>query len=163
MLKSIRKKCIVFVFVFIAIYFMCMIISFIEYGTYKKINIFSEISECNVLDDLKVNDKSLVDRYIEDISYEDSYVYELKYDSNSFEIYAYEFKSVDDAKKYYSKVWGHTSEKEYDYNMAGGSFFTSELIVRNSVNVYRIEAGNAFAYTDIMQYLNSIFTVQVSE
>ena len=140
-----------------------MLISFVEYGSYKQINIFSDISECNALNALKVNDQSLVDRYIKGIPYVDSYAYKLKYNSKTFKIYAYEFENIDDAKEYYSMIWGHTSEKEVDYNMSGSSFFTSKLIVRNGVNVYRVEAGNAFAYTDIMHHLNSVFTVQIRE
>ncbi len=157
-----QKKRILISLLFVLIILIVGIISFVKYGSYNQKNIFSDISECYALDDLKVDDKPLVDKYIRDLPYINSYTYKLNYDSHVFKIYAYEFENMEDAKKYYLAVKGHTAEREYEYNMSGGTFGT-ELIVRNGANIYRIDAGGAFAYTDIMRHLNSIFTVIIHE
>lgn len=165
MFKIKNKKVHISVVVFIAfglIITSYFIVSFIKVYNYQQINIFSDITECNVLDNIKTEDDLLNDRYIGDIPYKKSYIHKLNYDSKIFEIYAYEFDNQEDAMQYYFKVKGRTSEQEISYH-GRTNMFSSDLIVRNDKNVYRIEAGNTFEYIDIQRYLNSIFTVKITE
>ena len=162
-----RKGLICTIIVCVSIAVLLPIVSVIVAGigiiSYSQVNIFSNISECYSLDNLKVVDEPLTDQYIEDIPYMNSYVYELNYDSKSFKIYAYQFEDIDDAKEYYSTVvGGKKSDREYDC-YASSNMFSSGVVVRNGNNAYRLEAGWVFDYIDIMRYLNSIFTVQIME
>ena len=79
-----------------------------------------------------------------------------------FEIYAYEFYDLNNAKEYYSRVWGHTSEDTYDFNFSG-SMFRAQFIARNDNNVYRIEASSISDYIAIVKYLNTIFPIIICE
>ena len=149
-------------FIFILLIVIGMISSFISYNNYTKINHFDDISECLALDDFKVNGDNLVDNYISDINYIDSYVYKLNCNNTLFEMYAYEFDSIDTAKKYYLQIEGKTVDGNIDYN-GNSSLFSSSLIVRYNTNIYRIKTGGTNDYVEVMHCLNSIFTVNIRE
>ena len=127
---------------------------------YTTINHFEDIGVCSQLDEFKVSNDALADKYIGDAEYIDSYNYKLCYDKAEFMMYAYEFDNTENAKKYYSQVEGKTVDGDIDYNGRSG-LFSSELIVRYNNNVYRIETGNTLDCIKAKKCLNSVFTVEI--
>lgn len=76
---------------------------------YTRINIFEDIS---ALDVVKTTEAELTDEYISDLSVLRSFVHGVAYNSETFEIYAYEFETVEDAKKYMKLTRGTSEEKD---------------------------------------------------
>ena len=135
--------------------------SIFTYCQYTQINHFSDISLCSGLDDYITDEKPIVDKYIKENEYINSYNHTICYDNIEFKLYAYEFKNEDFAKEYFCRIKNDTSEGFIDYNGATNILFTSELIVRNKTNVYRIETGNSDEYLECMKLLNSIFDINI--
>ena len=135
---------------------------FVAESRYTTISHFEDIGVCSRLDEFKVSNDALVDKHIGDAEYIESYNYKLCYDKAEFMLYAYEFESNETAKRYYSQVEGKTVDGDIDYNGRSG-LFSSELIVRYTNNVYRIETGNTLDYIKAKKCLNSVFTVKIRE
>ena len=153
----------------IVVLILCILVpitlTFIESSKDKSITIFENISECESLSSLKTDKNIPEDRYISDLTYENSYVYKMKLNSHNFKIFAYEFKSIEDAKNYYFEVKGINVEEDYCYNISSGMGFgmPSEMIVMNDKNVYRIECHNPWALNDICDYLKTVFSVDMKD
>ena len=136
---------------------------------YTRINIFEDIS---ALDVVKTTEAELTDEYISDLSVLRSFVHGVAYNSETFEIYAYEFETVEDAKKYMKLTRGTSEEKDKEYALHSKLCITKnelfgesyKLYVRCNCNLYRIEyIGSSSGYIEIQKYLNSIFNVVVCE
>jgi hypothetical protein len=136
---------------------------------YTQMNIFEDISE---LDVLKTTEAELTDEYIDGLSVLRSFVHEVEYDSESFEIYAYEFETVEDAKKYMELTRGVSEEKDKEYARHGKNGLTKKKTisntyknyVRDKCNLYRIEyIGSNSGYVEVQKYLNSILKIVVRE
>lgn len=136
-----------------------MFLSFITASKYDKINHFDNIDVCKTFDEYIVEEQ-IFDKYITDIAFIDSYVHLLNYKGKQFSLYAYQFESVDVAKKYYSAIKGKTVDGDIDYQ-SNSSLFSSNLIARYKTNVYRIETGGTQDYVEIMKFINSVFTVNI--
>lgn len=104
---------------------------------YTRINIFEDIS---ALDVVKTTEAELTDEYISDLSVLRSFVHGVAYNSETFEIYAYEFETVEDAKKYsflsllVSLTFLHPHIKQLD----NGFFHTLRRIGARKVFLYLI-------------------------
>ena len=134
-------------------------LNFITFSKNDKINHFNSISECKAFDEYIVSSKTS-DDHINGIAFVDSYVRCLNYKGTKFTLYAYEFENADSAQRYYSNVEGYSANGKIDYHGTTG-LFTSELTARYNNNVYRIETGGTQDYVVIMEYLNSVFTVNI--
>ena len=147
--------------------FTLMMISFINNMMNTEINIFADMSELSVLEDSIVGD--ITDEYADDILVNNAFLHEINYESKIFKLYAYEFVTVDGANKYYSVVTGSTSPELSHWNRSGGFGFSSgefgninEIIVKNENLVYRVRyIGSGRKFSKVIEYLNSIFSVQI--
>ncbi len=127
---------------------------------YTQMNIFEDISE---LDVLKTTEAELADEYINGLSVLRSFVHEVEYNSDTFEIYAYEFETVEDAKKYMELTRGVSEEKDQEYARYG-KYKTYNMYVRDKCNLYRVKhVGSTSELIEIQKYLNSIFKTVVRE
>lgn len=136
---------------------------------YTQMNIFEDISE---LDVLKTTEAELTDEYIDGLSVLRSFVHEVEYDSETFEIYAYEFETVEDAKKYMELARGFSEQDDKEYGLYGKTGITKKktfghsdtLLARDKCNLYRVEfIGSTSEFIEIQKYLNSIFNVVVCD
>lgn len=136
---------------------------------YTQMNIFEDISELN---DLKTTETELTDEYISGLSVLRSFVHEAEYNSETFEIYAYEFETVEDAKKYMEFARGVSEEKDKEYARYGKYGMTKKktisdtynIYVRDKCNLYRVEyIGDVSGYIKVQKYLNSILKIVVRE
>lgn len=145
------------------------VISCKKLNEYTQINIFEDIS---VLDALKISEAELTDEYIGDLSVLQSFVHEIEHDAKAFEIYAYEFETVEDAKKYMELARGFSEQDDKEYGLYGKTGITKKktfghsdtLLARDKCNLYRVEfVGSTSEFIEIQKYLNSIFNVVVCE
>lgn len=138
-----------------------MTVNSIVFSKYDQINHFDNIDVCNRFDE-NIVEEQIVDEHIHDIDFVDSYVHKLNYKGEEFTLFAYEFQSVEMAKKYFSRIEGNTVDGDIDYK-SNSSLFSSNLIARYITNVYRIETDGTRDYVEIMKYINSVFTVIIRE
>lgn len=115
---------------------------------------------CYNLNQYIANQKQPDDKYLSTDDYISCYVHYLCYNGTNFRLYAYEFKSDNDAKNYFCQVKGNTVDGNFDYRGNTNSF-SSKLIVRNGENVYRFETGNTHDYVTVKKLLNSVFDVNI--
>lgn len=133
--------------------------------SYKQINHFEDISECEFLNEYKLENKTLKDRYIKDIEYTDSFVCKCEYEGIRFDFYAYECEDAQGAAEYIARGTGKKVMPELETNFLSSSnlVFSSSLIAVYGNNVYRLETGDGKDYVEIKKLLNSHFDVQLCE
>ena len=149
----------IIVIAFVLVLIVSMLIVFSQASKNNVVSIFSDIEECALLGNNEI-DYNLKDEYLGELDFKKSYTAVINYNSIKFQIFAYEFKTVDTAKKYYTNSCKKEKEldKDYSFDFSSG-MFKSEGIVMNGKNLYRIECDSA-KIDDVKSYLSSIFSLE---
>ncbi len=149
----------IIVIAFVLVLIVSMLVVFIQASRNNVVSIFSDIEECALLRNNEI-DYNLKDEYLRELDFKKSYTAVINYNSIKFQIFAYEFKTVDTAKKYYTNSCNKEKEldKDYSYNFSSG-MFESKGIVMNGKNLYRIKCDSA-KIDDVKNYLSSVFSLK---
>lgn len=152
----------------VAAYILISLAVFVYYNvSYKQATIFADISELDALNEYISGD--IEDKKVGDIPFVNSFVHEIKYKSQKCRIYAYEFETHEAAAEYYAAVMGHPPlNDETDWRSNGGLGITfrvlNEFIAIDGKNLYYIRCfGSTRRYFRIREYIDSVFTVKLSE
>lgn len=112
--------------------------------------IFSDINECLNLknDNSKIEmskyDSPQNDQHLGNLKYNDFCAAKYKSKELEFEIFAYEFNSVNDAKAYFKNGTGKESENNYNFTASTGLFGPSEIIVFKNEKAYTVYVAKKY-------------------
>ena len=129
--------------------------------------VFSDIAECINIHNLPYGDAVITeydspakDKYLGQIRYDNFYAAQYSSEKLSFEIYAYEFKSPDDAQQYFTNVTGktHSAATNFSESKGMGSY---RLVVIDSEKAY-IATTSADQSEQLKQCLGSVFSKKIS-
>ena len=147
----------------------CAILFFVYHFTrIPQINvcIFSDIRECEEIKNFDFLDEEITeyetpngDKFLRDLSYSHFFAAEYKSRELTFEIFAYEFETPDEAVKYFQKITG--KKDNIPTNFSGmSSWGTYRLVVIDAQRAYCVYTtpGQAEVLT---QNLKEIFSVNV--
>ncbi|MBO5913040.1 MAG: hypothetical protein J6Q76_06190 [Clostridia bacterium] len=155
-----KKIGIIAVAIFVVMLVFSMISVFMETSKIDDYPMFSDIEECYSLENYKLDDTPK-DKYVKGLDYKASFVATVKTDDFEFEIFAYEFETLADAKNYYKEFKELKSEIKSDY---GASFSAGHSagdgIVFNGQNLYRISCSSK-ELDDVVEYLLTVFTLKL--
>lgn len=154
-----NKKIAVFsIMIFVVILSINIISLFLNTAKIEDFVIFKDINECYSIEDYKIDSK-INDKYIKDSDFEKSFVASVENEQCEFQIYAYKFKSQNEAKNYYRRYLNSNLEKIGDcgYDFSAGTA-TAKGIVFNGKNLYRISCASS-ELDDVNTYLSSKFTL----
>lgn len=138
----------------LVIILISIIYTFVNASKDFAISIYENIEEISLLD--FEEDKGKYDKYLDDIVPNKSYVGDVKTEYGDFEIYAYEFYSIDDAKAYYGKARGSQPDEDHSWYFSGS--LNSEGAVFNGKNVYRMRCKTG-DLAEINNYLSTKFSI----
>ncbi len=158
-----RKSRLVLILLIVLILIPGVVLGVIEFSSYKQVNIFADIHECEKLENMVDDTQVPTDRHLKDSSYENAFAHEMKCDNKKFTIYAYEFEDVESAVSYYAAVVRYTPKIHVNYTISTNLFVSSKMIVMCNENVYRIECGNVWDLIHIRRCLDSVFTINIQE
>lgn len=129
--------------------------------------IFSNISECNNFEINKDEDAKITyyttpekDSNLKDLEYDSFFGAKYLSLDIEFEIFAYEFKDSNSAKKYFNNVTGKNSE-ELDTNFSASMGMTSyRLVIIDFKKAYIVQGPSSNAEA-IQDFLKENFTVKI--
>ncbi len=155
-----KKLGIIAVAIFVVMLIFSIASVLVETSKIDDFPMFSDIEECYSLENYKLDDTPK-DKYVKGLNYKASFVATVKTADCEFEIFAYEFETVESAKNYYKEFEGLKSEINRDY---GARFsvghFAGKGIVFNGPNLYRISCDSK-ELDDVVKYLSTIFTLKL--
>ena len=127
--KSTDKKLIIFTIllaiVLVLIMIIVTVITGIKYSFLKTdLYIFDTIDDLDFLDE-KVTDFELEDKRIGNLQYNASKTVRAKYKGKSFDVFAYDFATTDDAIAYAEKATGKNVSKVFEYSQISNGRFGS--------------------------------------
>lgn len=153
-----RIKIYIFCGIVVAILALAMVILFIVNTLQftQEIRIFSDFSELDALTEYIVADLKP-----DDIACVNSFAHKLEYDRKTFSLFAYEFDNPETAKAYYDSKVG-ASSGDVDFRLSLGT--TNSLKVRYGRYVYFVQnIGIISKFEEIVEFLNTVFSVQIHE
>lgn len=136
----------------------------IEYPNGRSFYIFSDISDCEKLEEydgveVKKHDTPKKDKYLKDLKYERFYAGKISSEDFEFDIFAYEFSDEESAKKYYDNVTGVDIERNPAYLSSWGSF-SGKLVVIHGKNAYILHTSTNNR-NQVLDFIHEIFTVKI--
>lgn len=155
-----KKYGIIAVTIFVVLLVSSIISVLVETSSIDDFPMFNDIEECYTLENHKTDD-TLEDKYIKDLDCKESFVGTVKTQDCEFEIFAYEFEAVEDAKRYYKEFNELKSEIERDYGakLSAGSF-NAKCIVFKGQNLYRISCDSN-ELDNAVEYLSTVFSLKL--
>ena len=140
--KMITLVACVFAVVIIAV---CVALPFLQIHRNTNVYIFSDISECNALEELSVTDghftryqNTTQDSNLQGLQYAAFFAGKYSCEQYTFEIYAYEFTEPAAAKTYFENATGkNTNELDSNFSLASG-MTTSHIIAFHKNMAYAV-------------------------
>lgn len=133
-----------------------------------EIYVFEDISECQALETLDKVDGAFIryqdtakDKHLADLEFTSYFAGEYSCKQYHFQIFAYEFCDVSNAKEYFNNVAGkNTDELNRNFSLSSG-IINSELVVLYDARAYRVHfpTNNLL---EITQILEDIFSLKMS-
>lgn len=163
-----RAKHLVFLIAGVFLLFLiAIILHIIRVGIIEEVYIYADISECSNLqkvDDnatLVLHENSNEDKARKDLDYTDFFGCNYTASNLKFCIFAYTFKTEEDAQAYYYNVTGKHLMKNTSYSMNTGLFSGPlTLIVVDGNRAYRIETLGKY-YKEMTVCLKECFSIDV--
>ena len=126
-------------------------------------HIFRDISECDNFEDSEQGnvivtkyDTPIKDKNIKELSYEAFFAAEYSSPELSFEIFAYEFSSDNDAKRYFCNVTGKNADLDTNFSESGG-LISRTLVVIDNTKAYVVHT-NTFQMEALKELLEQKFS-----
>ena len=155
-----KKRYVLFIIVFAV-----ALVAFSSCSTYdtEKVLItkyFTDIEQFSVMDEYVTKDLSPDDdKYLKDIPYAESYTKQLEFEGKKYQVYAYEFNNVEDARNYFKAVSGRDTAQKYDHRTKLTSYSKSFCLVISNNNVYRFNGRKIDSFTKAYNCLTEGFPV----
>ena len=133
---------------------------------FSPIYIFADISECENIEKLKHEDAIITvydtpekDKNAKGLEYEKFFAAEYDSSELEFEIFAYEFKDGDTAKKYFRNETGKKDDRDINFSSSKG-MFGYILIVINDNMAYSALSSSADA-DELEDFLANVFSLNL--
>lgn len=128
------------------------------------ITMFADLDECAFIASADGNFSEysdvLSDENVRGLTYTDFFAGVYDCDTFEFEIFAYEFDSVDSARAYFDEVTGKNSDGlDANFTLSSG-LLTSSLVVFDSNRAYVVYAP-AMDVSDVAQFLSGVFSLKI--
>ena len=156
------------IWIYILALVLGLLLFLVSCGTSKNgYYIFSEIQELENME-LQFEEYGEVDRYndtskdknIKEMQYDRFYGAYYKCEDFEFEIFAYEFSNIYNAKKYFQNVTGKECKTTVNFGTTSGMSQKTQMIVINQENAYLILFENEFA-KEIENFLSENFALHL--
>jgi len=143
---------------------MSFALSSCKINTHADYYIFQNISECQALSKLGLEDEKLtpyenaeVDKHLNALHYTDFFAAKYTSSTLEFEIFAYTFENTKSAQSYFANLTGKNDTLETNFLISGGIAGNYEMIVIDGKNAYSIITPKAYL-DEIINLLSSVFT-----
>ena len=126
--------------------------------------IFADLEECESIAsaDGSFSEYTEVssDKHVKTLTYTDFFAGKYKCDGFKFEIFAYEFDSIDSARAYFEEVTGKNSDGlDTNFSLSSG-LLNSHLVVFDSNRAYMLYAPT-MDMSDVAQFLSGVFSIKI--
>ena len=161
MLHNKAKLTVSFLLIFLLLFSLCSCRTF-----EIDVNIFSNIEECKDIENLKsdnadveIYDSTMEDKYLKNLKFQGSFGCKYTSDDLTFELFAYEFSSVDMAMSYFKNSTGKGNDPNPTFSDSSGAFLFERIVIKeNKAYAVRCKKDEK---EKLIDFLNSWFSVDV--
>jgi len=145
--------------------FLFMLITMLQISNNKLENrFFSDIVKFNKLEGfVKHGIDPDTDKYLGDIDYVDSYTKSVVYNGDTYNVYAYTFKDIESAKRYFENCTGKDTKGNWNYSCSSNYLFSSRYIAFCDNCLYRVEGNGYRKFVKAINYINEDFELTLKD
>jgi len=154
--------------IFVSVLALCLIVALVVIAimhTGVSIYMFADMEECKTIasadDSFSKYTDSSSDKNVSGLTYTDFFAG--KYDAGDFqfEIFAYEFDSVDSARAYFDKVTGKNSDGLISNYSSSSGVMSSHIVVFEGKLAYALYLPTSDV-VDVAEFLSNVFSIKIA-